>query len=253
MWVSPQSSDAFMLKRSADDLIANIHPNTLQTLTVFQDLCPEYMIGVPRVYGHSRVYVDPARWESENSKQFAARSLDLQQLSISFMVTAETFFSHCQSDWKWKNLQTIILTTRQFNRPLELQAVSVFLQDAAQVALRMPSLETMVLWNTGWKPSANSFTYCRTKTAATITWCGTEDLEFDRDTVQAWEEVARKHDHPYLWSDKRRIERTEIISHGHAIRLLDLPSLVIDPESRQQIEKEYEVPKIPYVHRTPLI
>lgn len=78
------------------------------------------------------------------------------------------------------------------------------------------------------------------------------DVEFDRYTVQAWEEVARKHGHPYLWLEKRRIEG-EIISGGHAIRLLELPSLVIDPESRQQMEQEFDVPEIPGVHQTPAV
>ncbi|KAF4947838.1 hypothetical protein FGADI_10117 [Fusarium gaditjirri] len=43
-----------------------------------------------------------------------------------------------------------------------------------------------------------------------------------------------------------------LISHGHAIRLLELPPQVIDLESREQIEKEYKVADIPGVHRTPL-
>ncbi|KAF5558932.1 Oxoglutarate iron-dependent oxygenase [Fusarium mexicanum] len=207
------------------DLIANIHPSTLRTLT-----------------------------ESENTKQFAARSLDLEVLSVSFMTSAEDFFARCQSDWTWKNLQTIILTTRQFIHDMGSEVVSALLQDAARVALCMPRLETMVLWNASRMNHATSFTYHHRTKVATITWCSTVDLDFDNHTVQAWKEVARKQGqpYPYFWSEKRRIQRAEIISLGHAIRLLELPSQVIDPESRRQIEKEYEVPNIPAIHHTPL-
>ncbi|CVK95954.1 uncharacterized protein FMAN_13876 [Fusarium mangiferae] len=238
--------------RQEYDLIANIHPSTLRTLTVYEDFCIEHLLLAPLFYGPRCVYVEQERWVDENSKQFAAKSLNLEHLSISFVAIAETFFSHCQSDWTWKSLQTVILTTRQFTRDLASKAVSVFLQDAAQVALRMPRLEIIVLWNARRRRRASSFTYRRTKMAATIAWCSTMDVEFDRYTVQAWEEVARKHGHPYLWLEKRRIEG-EIISEGHAIRLLELPSLVIDPESRQQMEQEYEVPNIPGVHQTPAV
>lgn len=254
MWVPPECSDqSFILKGTTDDLIANIHPTTLRTLTVFEDFCKEHLLLAPLFHGPRCVYVQQQRWVDESSKQFAVRSLNLQHLSISFMAEAEIFFSHCQSSWTWKNLQTIVLTTRHFNRHFKPQAVSVLLQNAAQVALRMPSLEIMVLWSASRKHHASSFTYRRTKTVATIAWCSTEDLEFDRYTVQAWEEVARKHGHPYMWSEKsKQLERGDIISHGHAIRLLELSTLVIDPESREQIEKEYEVAG-PGIHQTPLV
>ncbi|KAF5665546.1 oxidoreductase [Fusarium denticulatum] len=249
------SSDAlnelFILKGTADDLIANIHPSTLRTLTVFQDYCHKYVRFARRLYDPTRVYVDNRRWVRENTKQFAARNLDLQVLSVSFLASAEDFFSDCQSDWTWKNLQTIILTTRQFNPDIISEAVSAVLQSAAQVALRMPRLETMVLWNTKRMRHATSFTYRRTKLSATIAWCSTMDLDFDPYTVRAWEEVARKHGQPYLWREKRRTGKVGIISHGHAIRLLELPPQVIDPESRRQIEKEFEVARIPGVHCTP--
>ncbi|KAF5591270.1 f-box domain-containing protein [Fusarium pseudoanthophilum] len=219
------------------DLIANIHPRTLRTLTVYESY-HAYTLIAPQVYGHRRVYVDHSRWFSENSKQFAARSLGLQQLSISFMATAEAFFSHCQPDWTWKGLKTIFLTTNQFTEDPESRAVSVFLQNAAQVALRMPSLETMVLWR-AWPPHTGSFTYRRRD--GTIIWCSTTDLDFDRATLEAWGEVAKQHQHLYLRSEKRLIERRQVISDGDAIRLLELPPLVIDPESREQIEKEHEI------------
>jgi hypothetical protein len=179
-------------------------------------------------------------------EQFAAGSLDLQVLSVSFLDSAEDFFSHCQSNWTWKNLETIILTTGQFTRDLVSEAVSVLLRDAAQVALRMPRLGTMVLWNTKRLHHATSFTYRRTKLFVTIAWCSTVDLDFDPDTVRAWEEVARK-------QGMRRLGRVEIISDGHAIRLLELPPQVIHPKYRRQIETEYEVARIPGVHCTPCI
>ncbi|KAF5643514.1 Oxoglutarate iron-dependent oxygenase [Fusarium tjaetaba] len=244
-------NELFILKRTADDLIANIHPSTLRTLTVFQDLCLDYLRPARLLYGSTRDYVDYRRWVRENTEQFAARSLDLQVLSVSFLALAEDFFSDCQPDWTWKSLETIILTTAEFTDDLVSGAVSLLLQDAAQVALRMPRLETMVLWNTKRGRYATSFTYRRTKLSATIAWCSTVDLDFDPDTVRAWEEVARKHGQPCLRTEKRRIGRWEIISPGHAIRLLELPPQVIDPESRRQIEKEYEVPRIPGVHCTP--
>ncbi|KAF5560055.1 Oxoglutarate iron-dependent oxygenase [Fusarium napiforme] len=244
-------NELFILKGTADDLIANIHPSTLRTLTVYQDFCYEYRQIFWRLYGSTRVYVDHRRLERENAKQFAAKSLDLQVLSVSFLALAEDFFSDCQPDWTWKNLETIILTTPKFTDDLVSEAVSLLLQDAAQVALRMPCLETMVLWNTKRMHYATSFTYRRTKLSATIAWCSTVDLDFDPDTVRAWEEVARKHGQPYLRREKRRIGRLEIISHGHAIRLLELPPQAIDLESRRQIEKEYEVPRIAGVHCTP--
>ncbi|KAI1662289.1 hypothetical protein F4813DRAFT_344061 [Daldinia decipiens] len=46
------------------------------------------------------------------SAVLASKSLDLQHLTISFMIDAEEFFQHCQSTWSWSHLQSLALTSQ---------------------------------------------------------------------------------------------------------------------------------------------
>jgi hypothetical protein len=46
-----------------------------------------------------------------------------------------------------------------------------------------------------------------TDLTATITRCSNVDLRFDDYTVRAWDDVASKHRHPQLWTERRQIER----------------------------------------------
>ncbi|KAF9771350.1 hypothetical protein IL306_011009 [Fusarium sp. DS 682] len=228
-----------------------VHHSNFRRLTIFQDFCEAYIAITQR---------KPRRWANDiqlyhdikrlNDEVLAEKSLDLAEVAISFVSDAKLFFSTCKPGWTWARLQSLVLTSELFVPGANPKFVSTLLQRAAQLALRMPCLQTLVLWN-GRRGYASAFTYNRDKLTASITWCSTWDLDFDDETVRAWEEVARKHGECELWTEKRHLESKKILSHGHAIRLLELPPQVIDPVSRWQIEKEYEVENIPGVHRTP--
>lgn len=80
---------------------------------------------------------------------FAYRSLDLEQLSVSFMVDAWQFFQARQPLWTWDQLQSLVLTSQLLTQTDDRGKVSDLLEDAGAAALHMPKLHTMALWNGG--------------------------------------------------------------------------------------------------------
>jgi hypothetical protein len=172
------------------------------------------------------------------AKAFAAKSHHLEHLSISYMIDAQQFFTSCQQlPCTWTLLQSLTLTSSTLGRTVSHQHIYTLLQNASSIALKMPQLKTMVLWNSEPKHACAVIYQQHTASAiATLTWRGTWDLELSDDVVESWKKVAPG---PcYLRLEKEALRDLEIRSHGDAIHHLRLPDGVVDSASLFQIRPE---------------
>jgi hypothetical protein len=172
------------------------------------------------------------------AKAFAAKSHHLEHLSISYMIDAQQFFASCQQlPCTWTLLQSLTLTSSTLGRTVSHQHIYTLLQNASSIALKMPQLKTMVLWNSEPKHACAVIYQQHTASAiATLTWRGTWDLELSDDVVESWKKVAPG---PcYLRLEKEALRDLEIRSHGDAIHHLRLPDGVVDSASLFQIRHE---------------
>ncbi|CAG9972365.1 unnamed protein product [Clonostachys byssicola] len=171
----------------------------------------------------------------EVAEGFAARSLDLEYLSVAFMAEARHFIDGAKKTWKWHELRSLSLTSRLMDRESDSQEISHLLRDAGAVALLMPKLETMNIWS-GLKGEACAFMYRQNDSS--ITWRGTWEFEFSRDIIQRWKKVVARFAREELQVRLQLLD-CEILSHGDAIHHLSL-DCVIDPVSLLQIRGESE-------------
>ncbi|KAH8711816.1 hypothetical protein GQ44DRAFT_661502 [Phaeosphaeriaceae sp. PMI808] len=165
---------------------------------------------------------------------FAAKSHHLERLSISYIIDAQQFFTSCQQlPCTWNVLQSLTLTSSTLARTASYQNVYTLLRNASSIALKMPQLKTMALWNS--EPGqACAVIYQRYTTMATLTWRSTWDLELSDDVVESWKKVSPC----YLRLEKEVLRDVDIVSHGDAIYYLRLPDGVVDSESLCQIRHE---------------
>ncbi|KAI1492990.1 hypothetical protein F5X96DRAFT_623834 [Biscogniauxia mediterranea] len=165
-----------------------------------------------------------------------SKSRDFERLSISYMIDARQFFKSCQLSYIWHRLQSLTLTSSILTQTAPQDGISALLNNASLIALNMPQLERMILWN-GKRGEACAVIYHKKRGSgqATLTWRGTWDLELTHDVVESWKKVAS--DSYRLWIKNERVQGV-INSHGDAIYHLRLPVGVIDPVSLWQIRQE---------------
>ncbi|KAH7370890.1 hypothetical protein BKA65DRAFT_562826 [Rhexocercosporidium sp. MPI-PUGE-AT-0058] len=188
---------------------------------------------------------DPMRIPSSCvGRAVANASLTLEHLSASFIVEASHFFDARELSWTWPNLTWLALTSRllvpQEERPTELDDM---LRAAATAAMKMPSLETMEIWN-GEKGLAMLFRYQRPERGqpAVVTLRGTWELTLRPLVVQAWDAVALRHGGQGHIIVKELLDTSVgVKSHADAIRMLNLSKPVIRPVSLRQIQMEHMV------------
>lgn len=164
-------------------------------------------------------------------------SLNLEHFAASFIVDAGYFFM-IEPAWKWPKLTTIALTSKLLNpkeRPIKIEHM---LRLAGEVALKMPQLETMELWN-GRNGLAGLFQYkaARDTRQATTTWRGTWNLNIGTPVIKVWEAVPRLGGSRFNVA-RDRLGAADIKSHGDAIRELKLSCQIIRPVSLEQILTE---------------
>ncbi|GAB1317024.1 Oxoglutarate iron-dependent oxygenase protein [Madurella fahalii] len=223
-------------------LVQNHLPQSLKRVSVFEDFSEslarifptgQLMPWQPQVE-FSRV-VDP-----RIAAAFAARSVELQQLSVAYMVNAEDFFGHaaCNSSWTWHHLTSLALTSQLLRDTTQSRkGIDDLLYVAGITARRMPKLQAFVLWN-GMKGEACAFIYHRDGGRASITWRGTWDMQLSPRVVKAWQYVATEHHLcGALQIGKQRVHSV-IESHGDAIHCLGLPCPIVAPASLWQIRRE---------------
>ena len=174
----------------------------------------------------------------EIGKAFAVRSLNLKQLSLSYLVDANDFFKACSQTWTWQHLQCLALTSPILRSTESHREISTLLSIAGISVLQMPRLHTFALWN-GTQGNACAFLYCMDRYSAQLTWRSTWDLELGPGVVKIWDEVALKLHSTSLNLRKEAI-RSDPKTHGDAIHLLNLPPAcqVVTPASLWQIRKE---------------
>jgi hypothetical protein len=178
------------------------------------------------------------------AKAFAAKSHHLEHLSISYMIDAQQFITSCQQlPCTWNLLQSLTLTSSTLARTAPHQNIYTLLRNASSIALEMPQLKTMVLWNS--EPGqACAVIYQRhiVSAMATLTWRGTWDLELSDGVVESWKKVAPS---PcYLRLEKEALCDVDIRSHGDTIYHLRLPDGVVDSASLCQIRHERVMQKV---------
>ncbi|KJK74250.1 hypothetical protein H634G_10396 [Metarhizium anisopliae BRIP 53293] len=220
-------------------VLASIQPQ-LRRLVVFENFVPEYTDDLLLC---SRFRIP----NPDLGHAVCSASLQLEELSASFIVEASHFFDCAgqHTSWVWANLTSVALTTRLLVPGANLTSIEDMLRDAAAAAMRMPKLENMEIWN-GGKGSAmlSRYQQRRPHSQAVINWKGTWTRAMVSHlrprVMDAWEAVARQQKSLALTMEEelRESDAADIKSHGDAIYYLDLSSPVVRPISLRQIRME---------------
>ncbi|KFY91384.1 hypothetical protein V500_04688 [Pseudogymnoascus sp. VKM F-4518 (FW-2643)] len=133
-------------------------PKTLRRLSVFEDFNKDLAAILADPY--SRVYQEPdtVRKMSDYKRiDFVCRifNLNLEEISVSYMVNAEDFFpasptTRYRDPWPtgpWERLQSLALTSQLLRPTTSHQETNALLFRAGVSALQMPKLRTLALWN----------------------------------------------------------------------------------------------------------
>lgn len=138
-------------------------------------------------------------------------------------------------------LTSLALTSQLLTQDESPIKIEEMLQSAAAVAMNMPLLRSMEIWN-GREGFAMLFRYQLTKgeQPAVVTWRGTRDLILSSSVVQAWEAVALKYGGHRLIIVKELLDASVVIdSYGDAIHHLKLLIPVLRPVSLHQVRMEH--------------
>ncbi|KAI1771137.1 hypothetical protein F4818DRAFT_454807 [Hypoxylon cercidicola] len=217
------------------ELFATMLPNTLKTLTVFEDFSEEYNTITTLARGLHF-------WENVRTPNalvactLAYRSVHLEELYASYIIDASHFFVIPDSTWEWPNLKSISLTDHHLtDSPGSARRIQRMLRNAGRAAFNMPNLERMEIWN-GMARQAGVFRYQVSDGVAIVSWTGTWRMDLNREALAAWRRVARKH--PKYIMTSQRLEQVDIMSHADAIEQLGINPKVIHPVSLEQIQRE---------------
>ena len=221
------------------NLVQHSIPKHVKRVSIFKDFNNQLALALNNATPHlGRDIEITSAVDLELAKAFAAKSHHLERLSLSYMIDAQQFFTSCQQrPCTWNLLQSLTLTSSTLARKAPHQNVYTLLRNASSIALKMPQLKTMVLWNS--EPGQACAVIYQRHTAsamATLTWRGTWDLELSDDVVESWKKVASG---PcYLRLEKEALRDVSIRSHGDALHHLRLPDGVVDSTSLCQIRHE---------------
>ena len=167
-------------------------------------------------------------------------SLGLEHLAASFVSDASHFFG-ARHEWNiWHRLESLALTSNVLRPQQQSVDINDLLEMVALVAMKMPRLKSMELWN-GRAGLAGVFQYQRLESdrTAKITWRGTWDLPLEPRVLKAWQAVASKQVDCKLQVVTEILDANVVItSHGDAIRYLRLLNTVIHPVSLWQMQRE---------------
>ncbi|KAK4034087.1 hypothetical protein C8A01DRAFT_19055 [Parachaetomium inaequale] len=123
--------------------------------------------------------------DSRIGAAFAARSLNLEELSLSYLANAEDFFRACIPTWTWPRLRSLALTSQLLRRPGRRQEIDALLYEVGVTALQMPRLRTLGVWD-GIEGSTCAFIYHVDRDHASVTWRGTWDMALSPRVVEVW-------------------------------------------------------------------
>ncbi|KAH8912505.1 hypothetical protein BR93DRAFT_81812 [Coniochaeta sp. PMI_546] len=222
-------------------LVQNHLPQTLKRVSIFED----FSESLARICQTGQL--TPWQPQVEISRvadpriaaAFAARSVELEHLSVAYMVNAEDFFHRAarNSSWTWNRLESLALTSQLLRDTQSRKDIDALLCEAGITALRMPRLQALVLWN-GIKGEACAFIYRAHRGRTSITWRGTWDMQLSSRVIEAWQCVATEHHLCGSLQVSKEQVCGVIGSHGDAIHCLGLPCPVVAPVSLWQIRRE---------------
>ncbi len=205
-------------------------------MTIFEDFDQSYaeMLGAAPI-GTEEVdierVVDPIMGAA-----YAVCSLALEQLCVSYMISAEDFLRACMPNWSWPALQVLSLTSPTLKETAKCREIYALLCDAGAVALQMPRLHIMQIWN-GGRRNACAFIYRMHRRDASITWRSTWGLTMPKGLVEIWARVAASGGAQGFRVYEQKITE-KVASHGDAIQYLYLPRRVVTEMSAWQIRME---------------
>ena len=212
-------------------------PSTLRRFTLFEDFNEDFNSH----YQKSIVCLgERVRTPSLCVSAVLAKvSTWLEQLSASFLVDAKDFFHVFQSEWIWKDLESLALTSKLLNiieDTAKAKNINNMFHAAGVAARNMPKLQIMEIW-TGGRGHASIFRYRVTDDFTTLSWHSVWDLQLESRVIKAWEEVARdsQYSRHELRVETRQIPSNDIQSHADAIDKLVLKKHVLHPVSLSQI------------------
>lgn len=178
--------------------------------------------------------------EIDTAYALVEASLRVEHLAASFVSDASHFFDACQKRNIWPRLESLALTSNVLKPQQQSVSINDLLETIALVAMKMPRLKSMELWN-GRAAFAGVFQYqiSESDRTAKITWRSTWDLPLEPRVLKAWQAVASERVDCKLQIVTEILDANVVItSHGDAIRYLRLLNTVIHPVSLWQIQKE---------------
>lgn len=166
-------------------------------------------------------------------------SLGLEHLAASFVSDASHFFDACQKRKFWPSLESLALTSKVLKPQKQSGYIDDLLETVALLAMKMPPLKLLELWNGRARPAALlQYQKSASDRTAKITWRGTWDLPLEPCVLKAWQAVVSERVDCKLQVATEMDANLIIKSHGDAIRHLKLLNTVIHPVSLRQIDKE---------------
>ena len=172
--------------------------------------------------------------EKSTAHALVDASQRLEYLAASFVSDTSHFFDACQQKNIWPKLESLTLTSKILDPQQNPVHINDFLETAALVAMKMPQLKSMELWN-GSNGFAGVFQYQKCDWDASITWRGTWTLVFEPHVLKAWQAVASNCN---LKVVTEILDGNVITSSADAIRYLRLRNTVVHLVSLWQMQKE---------------
>lgn len=273
--VDLESLDA-LKKRPFPLLLTSRLPRGLTHLQLFEDfdaqLYGQVDVYAPRVPRIKRLLFALERWTPNLqvlAVSFLTEAIDVFGLRCSYLLelpdgtiwdeaTRQTAID--EGTYYFPAMEFVVLTSQEHLRPDQTRSkTNAFLRAAAAVALKMPKLKTMELWNCG-EGQAAVFRYeaadpsgPEPERACRLTWRSTwgpryRDLVLEPAVLEAWEGVARARGHPPSVIFERRplpvgARRREYVSHYDLLRggELKLARYVLCDTSRAQASAEADM------------
>ena len=178
--------------------------------------------------------------EIDTAYALVEASRGLEHLAASFFVDASYFFNICQKRKIWLRLESLTVTLSALEPQHQSNDVNDLLGMIALVAMKMPRLKCIELWN-GGVGFAGVFRYqiFEVESHAKITWRSTWDLLLEAHVLKAWQTVGSKRVGCKLQVVTEILDADVVItSLSDAIRHLMLLNTVVHPVSLWQIDKE---------------
>ena len=191
------------------------------------------------MHGNTSVSSAVQAVEKNTAYALVELSLGLQSLMLSFVADASYFFDACQKGNVWSNLESLTLTSNALSSQ-KPGSVDYLLGQAAFMAMNMPRLKSMELWNSK-AGFAGVFQYQTSESdwTAKVIWRSTWDLVLEPHVLQRWQDVVTKQMHCKLQVVVEILDTNLVFTtHGDALNHLKLLNAVIHPVSLWQMQKE---------------